>query len=139
MRYVFGELHFGAVRTRSIAGWIETLGRDVRYAARGLCKAPAFTLVAVLTLALRIGGTTTIFGAIDAPLLRPLPYPGQDRLVARSTTYSKFPRWGGPVSPTDVAHWRADNQVFEQIEHVSGPDMALSSVRKPNVKLSSAA
>ena len=110
------------VRMGSIAGWIEALGQDLRYAARGLCKAPGFTLVAVLTLALGIGGTTTIFSAIDALLLRPLPYPDQDRLVALSTTYVKFPRFHGPVSGTDVAHWRADNQVFEQIEFVSGPD-----------------
>ena len=115
------------VRTGSIAGWIETLGQDLRYAARGLCKAPAFMLVAVLTLALGIGGTTTIFSAIDALLLRPLPYPDQDRLVALSNSYARFPRDRGPVSATDVAHWRVDNQVFEQIECVSGPDMVAMS------------
>ncbi len=115
------------VRIGSIAGWIEALGQDLRYAARGLCKAPGFTLVAVLTLALGIGGTTTIFSAIDALLLRPLPYPDQDRLVALSNTYAKFPRERGPVSGTDVAHWRADNQVFEQIECVSWPDMVAMS------------
>jgi len=54
------------IRIGSITDWIEALGQDLRYAARGLCKSPAFTLVAVLTLAIGIGGTTTIFGAIDA-------------------------------------------------------------------------
>ncbi len=115
------------VRIGPITGWIEALGQDLRYAARGLCKAPGFTLVAVLTLALGIGGTTTIFSAIDALLLRPLPYPEQDRLVALSNHYGKFPQDRGPVSSTDVAHWRADNQVFEQIEFVSGPDMVAMS------------
>ena len=115
------------VRTGSIAGWIEALGQDLRYAVRGLRQAPGFTVVAVLTLALGIGGTTTIFSAIDALLLRPLPYPDQDRLVALSNTYAKFPRESGPVSATDVAHWRADNQVFEQIEFVSRPDMVAMS------------
>ena len=127
MQYAFGELHFGVVRTGSIAGWIETLGQDLRYAARGLCKAPAFTLVAVLTLALGIGGTTTIFSAVDALLLRPLPYPDQNRLVALSTSYAKFQGDQGPVSATDVAHWRADNRVFEQIECASWPDMVAMS------------
>ena len=127
MQYAFDGLHFDMVRTGSIAGWVETLGQDFRYAARGLCKAPVFTLVAVLTLALGIGGTTTIFSALDALLLRPLPYPDQDRLVALSTTYVKFPRERAPVSGTDVAHWRADNQVFEEIECASWPDMVAMS------------
>jgi putative ABC transport system permease protein len=84
-------------------------------------------LVAVVTLAIGIGSTTTIFSAIDALLLRPLPYPDRDRLIALSNTYPRFPRVRGPVSTTDVAHWRTDNQVFEQIEFVSGPDMVAMS------------
>jgi len=127
VQYAFGEVDFGVVRIGSIAGWMEAVGQDLRYAARGLRKAPAFTLVAVLTLALGIGGITTIFSAVDALLLRPLPYPDQHRLVALSNNYAKFPRDRGPVSSTDVAHWRADNQVFEQIEFVSGPDMVAMS------------
>ena len=122
-----GELNFGMVRAGSIAGWIEVLGQDLRYAARGLSKSPGFALVAVLTLAIGIGGTTTIFTAIDALLLRPLPYPDQDRLVALFNRYPEFAHERGPVSATDVAHWRADNQVFEQIECVSGPDMVAMS------------
>ena len=113
--------------TASIAGWIETVVQDLRYAARGLYKAPAFTLVAVLTLALGIGGTTTIFSAIDALLLRPLPYPDQNRLVSLSTSYKGNPQSQYPVSATDVAHWRADNGVFEQIECASWPDMVAMS------------
>jgi hypothetical protein len=83
-------LILGLVSIRSIVGWISTLGQDQRYAARGLCKAPAFTLVAVLTLALGIGGTTTIFTVIDALLVRPLPYPDQNRLVTLSTTFAEW-------------------------------------------------
>lgn len=126
-RYAFGELHFDVVRIGSITDWIQALGQDLRYAARRLCKSPGFTLVVVLTLAIGISGTTTIFSAIDALLLRPLPYPEQDRLVALSSSYPRFPRSRGPVSATDVAHWRADNQVFEQVEFVSGPDMVAMS------------
>ena len=121
------ELHFAMVRIVSIASWIDALGQDLRYAARGMCKKPAFTLVAVTTLALGIGGTTTIFSAVDAVLLRPLPYPDQDRLVALSNSYARFPQDRGRVSSTDVAHWRADNQVFEEIEWVSMPDMVAMS------------
>ena len=94
-----------------MAGWIEALGQNLRYAARGLSKRPGFTLVAVLTLAIGISGTTTIFTAIDALLLRPLPYPDHDRLVA---LYNRFPEFahGDPhslpptwhSSETDVGH-----------------------------------
>ncbi len=115
------------LRLGFITGWIEALGQDLRYAGRGMCKRPGFTLVAVLTLTLGIGGTATIFSAIDALLLRPLPYPDHERLVALSLTYQKYPQAHGPVSDTDVAHWRADNQVFEQIESASGPDMVAMS------------
>jgi putative ABC transport system permease protein len=54
---------------------------DLKYAFRTLLKTPAFTLVAVLTLALGIGASTAIFSVLDAVLLRPLPYPNQERIV----------------------------------------------------------
>lgn len=110
-----------------MTGWIEASGQDVRYAVRGLRKSPGFTLVAVLTLALGIGGTTAVFSVINGILLRPLPYPDQDRLVAVSNFNPKYPGWSAPVSSTDVAHWRADNQVFETLEFVSHADVVAMS------------
>ena len=62
-------------------GWLEATMQDVKYGARRLRRQPAFTLIAVLTLALGIGATTAIFSVANGLLLRPLPYPGADRLV----------------------------------------------------------
>ncbi|MGH9140720.1 MAG: permease prefix domain 1-containing protein, partial [Vicinamibacterales bacterium] len=60
---------------------VETIAHDLRYASRVLRKDPWFTAIIVVTLALGIGASTTIFSVVDAVLLRPLPYPGVERIV----------------------------------------------------------
>ena len=68
---------------------ITVVGRDLRFAARSWRKTPAFTVAALGTLALCFGANVTIFAAVNAILLRPLPFPDADRLVAVFNTYPR--------------------------------------------------
>ena len=69
--------------------WLDGIVQDVRYAARALRRQPAFAAVAVLTLALGIGANTAVFSLVNGILLRPLPYPEPDRLIAITGTYPR--------------------------------------------------
>ena len=98
-------VEFGAVesikesyRDRRGVPMIDTLMRDVSWAWRVLLRDPGFALVAVLTLALGIAATTAVFSIVDAVLLRPLPYPEADRLVAVGTADAQNPGRARPLS-----------------------------------------
>lgn len=93
--------------------------QDLKHALRSLRAKPGFTAVIVLTLAIGIGGNAAIFGAVNAVLLRPLPYPDSDRLVQVFTTSVKQPdRIGGTVSPSDFNDWRRGAPAFSELAAV---------------------
>jgi putative ABC transport system permease protein len=101
---------------------METFLRDLRYSVRMLIKSPAFTFVAVISIALGIGANTTVFSVINAVLLKSLPYKDPDSLVlvwGDSRTETSLRRHN-QVSATDVADFRSQATVFEDVTTYSG-------------------
>ncbi len=92
--------------------------RDTRYAVRQLIASPAFTLVAVLTLALGIGATTAIFSVVNGVLRRPLPYRHPEGLVLVNEIVPQYGRFS--VAPANFLDWRKQNSVFERIAAFNG-------------------
>jgi putative ABC transport system permease protein len=118
---------------------LETLAGDIRFALRILRKNPAFTAVAILTLALGIGANTAIFSVVDAVLLRPLPYSQPEHLVTVSECNHPYDQaTKNEVAPGNFLDWRTRNDVFEQIGAVSLPGFSLTGVDQPERVLGAA-
>jgi putative ABC transport system permease protein len=96
---------------------METLFKDLRYGVRSLLKQPTFTLVAVITLALGIGGNSAMFSVVNAVLLRPLQYPEPDRIAVLEGVNPPRGITQSNMSIPDFADWQNQNQVFE---HMAG-------------------
>ena len=93
--------------------WLDEIRDDLKVAIRQLRGAPAFTVVATLTLALGIGANSAIFALVDATLLRPLPFGDPDRLVSIWETTATIPRSQG--SPLNMIDWDARSRSFDKV------------------------
>jgi len=106
------------------------LAQDFHYAVRQLRKSPAFTTVAILTLALGIGANTAIFSVIDAVLLSPLPFQNASRLfVVKTTEPGRRDDIG--VSYPAFLDWRSRNRVFEALAAYRTDDFTLTGRSEP--------
>jgi putative ABC transport system permease protein len=111
--------------------WMHAFTQDIRYALRVLAKQPGVAFVAILTLALGIGANSAIFSAVNAVLLRPLPYDDPDRIV---TVWEKRPSEGvmdNVVSPADYVDWTRMNNSFEAMAALSSVSADLTGAGDP--------
>ncbi|AHG93247.1 permease (plasmid) [Gemmatirosa kalamazoonensis] len=116
-------------RAMELTDRIAELRQDATYAARHLRANPVFAVVAALTIALGIGTSTTIFGIVDAVLLRPLPFREPDRLVRVWEANPTIDRFG--VSEPNYLDWRARARSFTELAAYAGTVTSLTGGGDP--------
>ena len=108
---------------------LEMIVRNVRHSARGLWRTPGFTVAVVLTLALGIGANSAVFSALDAILLRPLPFPEADRLVQLRQALKNSPETN--IAPIRLEDWHRLNNTFDAITGYYTEDVSDTSGELP--------
>jgi len=110
---------------------MNTLLHDLRYGVRMLLKSPGFTLAALITLGLGIASSTAIFSVIDAVLLRPLPYPDSDRIMALSQTTRSTGEPNGASAAANYVDWASQNDLFSYLAASRGEPASLADGDRP--------
>jgi predicted permease len=106
--------------------WLDDVSRDTRHALRSLRRSPAFTAVAVLTLALAIGGNTAIFSVVNAVLLRPFPYESPGQMAMLWTADPTQNLRDGRSASWNVEQWRSQSQTFSDMAIFDGLSTTLT-------------
>ena len=108
---------------------MDTLLQDLRYGLRMLRKSPGFTAVALVTIALGIATNTIIFSVVHGVLLRPLPFPGPDRILS---VWTQLPQWGREeASLPDFVDWREQAKSFDGMAAVTVGRATLGGTSEP--------
>ncbi len=131
----------GQVQEARAGARVDAVLQDVRYALRSLGRAPGFTAVVVVTLALGIGANTAIFSILNAVLLRPLPFPEPDRIVRLfhvppQATFPGMARFS--LSPANFYDWQRDARAFEGMALYRGRSFTLDGQDEPRAILAGA-
>ncbi len=105
--------------------------QDLRYSIRTLSKRPGFTAIAIFTLALGIGANTAIFSVINAALLRPLPFPDENRLVVLQQTRVDEPEKDRGASYLNFVDWKTESQSFENMAIIGADESTLLNEGEP--------
>lgn len=107
--------------------------QDLRYGIRVLAKAPGFTAVSVLALALGIGANSTMFSALEGAVLRPFPFPHESQLMNIYTTRPATGERSFGPSAGDFADFQRDSHSFEQLAAVHGWSVNLTGAGEPEL------
>ena len=110
---------------------LETFGRDLRMAIRGMRRRPGFTLAVVLTLALGIGANTAIFGVVDGVLIKPLSYPNAGELVSIKHVAPGLSVSELRMSATQYFTYRDEGRVFQHIGLYGDGGRTITGVGEP--------
>jgi predicted permease len=110
---------------------LDTFGRDLRLALRGMRRRPGFTLAVVLTLALGIGANTAIFGVVDGVLIKPLAYPNAGELVSIKQVASGLNVSELRISPTQYFTYRDEGRVFQHIGLYGDGGTTITGIGEP--------
>src|SRR5438128_624281 len=109
---------------------MDTLMKDLRFSIRMLLKKPGYTSIAVITLALGIGGNTAIFSVINAVLLRALPYKSPDRLVVLWATAGGDER--NLMSPKEIQEFQKQAHSLEDLSGAISQSVNLTGSDRPD-------
>jgi predicted permease len=132
-RREFGNVTLIEQRCREVWQWptLESLGTATKYALRRLGRAPLFTTIALITLAVAVGANTVIFSVVNGVLLKPLSYPDSDRLIAvdHSSQEAGFKRMG--ISPSIYFVYREQNTTLVDLGAYDNDELDVTGTGAP--------